>query len=126
MDGDPPYLICVDLNYFNTTCTHCAQEFADYAYPEKQRNKAQSVKICYEKDDHTPEALGRMLAGKYHDMATQYGVDRELATPGSSALWESAQVRGAVECLGWQYASHLEPSGIVAHLAQNRGGWRST
>ena len=64
------------------------------------------------KDDHTPEALGRFLAGRYHDAATQYGGERGSATPNS--------------CVGWAQADYgAEPAGIGArHTGKVRGTWK--
>lgn len=61
----------------STRCTKTIYEFAEYRYPEKKDEQAETSVARYElpmkKDDHTPEALGRFLAGKYHSEASQIG-----------------------------------------------------
>jgi hypothetical protein len=61
----------------STRCPKTLYEFGEYRYPEKKDEQSETSIKRYElpmkKDDHTPEALGRFLAGKYHEAATQYG-----------------------------------------------------
>lgn len=61
----------------SSKCTMALYEFGEYRYPEKRHEQAEtSVKrfeLPMKKDDHTIEALGRMMAGKYHSAASQYG-----------------------------------------------------
>lgn len=61
----------------SSKCPKTLYEFSEYRYPEKKDEQAETSTKRYElpmkKDDHTPEALGRFLAGKYHEAATQYG-----------------------------------------------------
>jgi hypothetical protein len=61
----------------STTCPKTIYEFGQYRYPEKKDEQAETSMKRFElpmkKDDHTPEALGRFLAGRYHDAAAQYG-----------------------------------------------------
>lgn len=112
---------------FNTTCPNCAHEFAEYSYPEtKEEQSTKRQDLPMKKDDHTPEALGRMLAGKYHDMATQYGATsrvshaRFLRTMGARHRYVDAGAWGGSD------PSHLEPSGIRSvTLPKQRGGWRT-
>ena len=114
---------------FNTTCTNCAHEFAEYSYPEtKEEQSAKRQDLPMKKDDHTPEALGRMLAGKYHDMASQYGATtrishaRFLRSMGSRRRYVDP-----VSAWGGNEPDHHEPVGIRSvTLPKTRGGWRST
>jgi hypothetical protein len=61
----------------STKCPKTIYEFGEYRYPEKKDEQQETSTPRYElpmkKDDHTPEALGRFLASKYHSAATQYG-----------------------------------------------------
>jgi hypothetical protein len=61
----------------STRCPKTLYEFGEYRYPEKkdeqQETSTKRFELPMKKDDHTPEALGRMLASRYHDMAAQYG-----------------------------------------------------
>lgn len=61
----------------STRCPHSLYEFGEYRYPEKkdeqQETSMKRFELPMKKDDHTPEALGRMLASLYYDMSTQYG-----------------------------------------------------
>lgn len=61
----------------STRCPKTIYEFGEYRYPEKKSEQVETSTKRFElpmkKDDHTPEALGRALAGKYHEAATQYG-----------------------------------------------------
>jgi hypothetical protein len=113
---------------FNTTCTHCHDEFSEYSYPErKEEQSTKRQNMPMKKDDHTPEALGRMLAGKYHDMATQYGGGPRISH--ARFLRAIGSRRRYLDAGAWssQEPSHLEPSGIRSvQLPKNRGGWRST
>lgn len=58
-------------------CPNSLREFSEYRYPEKKDEMVETSTKRFElpmkKDDHTPEALGRMLAGMYYDAAHQYG-----------------------------------------------------
>jgi hypothetical protein len=61
----------------SSRCTHTIYEFGEYRYPEIKNEQVESSTARYElpmkKDDHTPEALGRFLAGKYHSAASAHG-----------------------------------------------------
>ena len=64
------------------------------------------------KDDHTPEALGRFLAGKYHAVSTQLG--------GGTKISHAKFLRG----LGDEKSYGSEPAGIGArHTSKRRGTW---
>lgn len=60
--------------------THCPKtifEFIEYRYPKTRDEQTETSTKRYESpmklNDHTPEALGRFLAGKYHSAADQFG-----------------------------------------------------
>jgi hypothetical protein len=59
-------------------------EMGEYRYPEKKDEQVETSTKRYElpmkKDDHTPEALGRFLASRYFDAATQYGSGTRIST----------------------------------------------
>ena len=59
-------------------------EMGEYRYPNKKdENVETSVKrfeLPMKKDDHTPEALGRFLAGRYHSVSQQYGGGAKIST----------------------------------------------
>lgn len=56
-------------------CTKTIYEFGEYRYPEKKTEETSTRRydLPMKKDDHTPEAFGRMMASLYHDHATQLG-----------------------------------------------------
>lgn len=68
----------------STRCAHTIEEFGEYRYPEKKdENQETSVKrfeLPLKKDDHTPEALGRALAGMYHSASSQLGGGARIST----------------------------------------------
>lgn len=60
----------------NIGCTKTIYEFGEYRYPEKKVDAETSTKrhdLPMKKDDHTPEAFGRMMASRYYDVASQMG-----------------------------------------------------
>lgn len=61
----------------STRCPHMLHEMGEYRYPEKKDENAETSIKRYElplkKDDHTPEALGRFLAGRYYSVQSQFG-----------------------------------------------------
>ena len=61
----------------STRCPMTLHEFGEYRYPEKkdeqQETSMKRFELPMKKDDHTPEAVGRFLASRYHDAAAQYG-----------------------------------------------------
>lgn len=68
----------------STKCPMTLYEMGEYRYPEKKSEQVETSTTRFElpmkKDDHTPEALGRFLAGKYHDASTQYGGGTRIST----------------------------------------------
>lgn len=47
-------------------CTNTIREFNDYKYPQRKSQADQNaIEAPQKKDDHTPEALGRMFAGRF-------------------------------------------------------------
>lgn len=102
-------------------CPHTLFEFGEYRYPEKkdeqQETSIKRFELPLKKDDHTPEALGRFLAGRYHEMATQYGSGTRL----SKARFLQSIGKTRFEHAGG-YAP--VPAGIPArHTSKNRGYW---
>lgn len=102
----------------STKCPHMIYEMGQYRYPEKKNEQIETSMKRYEmpmkKDDHTPEALGRFLAGKYHDAATQYG--------GGTRISHARFLRG----MGGKADYGSEPAGIgVRHTGKLRGTWKS-
>lgn len=55
--------------FINRRCTNTIREFNDYRYPkssdESKMNPTNSPEKPLKKDDHTPEALGRLFAGMF-------------------------------------------------------------
>lgn len=68
----------------STNCPMTIYEMSEYRYPEKkdeaQEDSVKRFDLPMKKDDHTPEALGRFLAGKYHSAASQYGGGTRIST----------------------------------------------
>jgi hypothetical protein len=51
---------------WDSKCVNSIREMNDYKYPQKKSQQEQnSVEAPMKKDDHTPEALGRMFAGRF-------------------------------------------------------------
>lgn len=101
----------------STKCGHTIYELGQYRYPEMKNEQVESSTKRFEmpmkKDDHTPEALGRFLAGRYHDAATQYG--------GGTRISHAKFLRG----LGSKRDYGAEPAGIGArHTGKVRGTWK--
>ena len=87
-----------------------------YRYPEKKNEEVESSTKRFElpmkKDDHTPEALGRFLAGRYHAASTQYG--------GNTKVSHAKFLRG----LGKEREHGAQPAGILAQSTpKRRGTW---
>jgi len=100
----------------STRCPKTIYEFGEYRYPEKKSEMAETSLKRYElpmkKDDHTPEALGRFLAGKYHSAASQYGGGARVSH--AKFLRELGSKVGAPE-----------PMGIKHHTTGRRtGSWK--
>lgn len=60
-----------------TRCPKTIFECSEYRYPKTKDEQTETSTKRYETpmklNDHTPEAIGRFLAGKYHSAAAQYG-----------------------------------------------------
>lgn len=100
----------------STKCPKTIYEFGEYRYPEKKDEQAETSTKRYElpmkKDDHTPEALGRFLASKYHSAANQYG--------GGARVTKANFLRG----LGKQAQTGM-PSGVpAASNPRTYGTWK--
>ena len=105
----------------STKCTHMIYEMGQYRYPEKKNEQIESSTKRFElpmkKDDHTPEALGRFLVGRYKAMSSQYGGGTKI----SHAKF--------INSLGGKNGSQdwgREPAGIgQRHTTKRRGSWMS-
>jgi hypothetical protein len=101
----------------STKCVMTLHEFGEYRYPERrkeqQETSTQRFEMPMKKDDHTPEALGRFLAGRYHSAASQYG--------GDGARISTARFLNG---LGAKAGRMREPAGVPArHTSRNYGSW---
>lgn len=106
----------------STRCPKSIYEFSEYRYPDKKDEQAETSTKRYDlpmkKDDHTPEAVGRFLAGKYHEAARQYGSGTRVS--------RAKFVRG----LRGRPSPHdegygREPAGIIAASNPRRyGTWK--
>ena len=74
---------------------------------EQQETSTRRFELPMKRDDHTPEALGRMLAGKYHSAATQYG--------GSTRISHAKFLNG----MGSKFNSR-EPMGVATGRGSSR------
>jgi len=104
----------------STKCPMTLYEFGEYRYPEKKSEQTETSTRRFElpmkKDDHTPEALGRFLAGKYHQASSQYG--------GGTRISKARFLNG----LGSKHPGGYgpEPAGVpVRHTSKRRGPWMS-
>jgi hypothetical protein len=104
----------------STKCPKTIYEMGEYRYPETKNEAVETSTKRFElpikKDDHTPEALGRFLAGKYHDTATQYG--------SSTRISHASFIRGLT---GRTTGTGLidEPAGIAnASNPRSYGTWK--
>lgn len=102
-------------------CHKTIYEMSEYRYPkvkdEEQETSRPGFEVPMKKDDHTPEALGRFLMGKYHSEATQIG--------GGTRITKAQFMRG-LRGRG-QFAEHdhaANPAGlVVASNPQSHGTW---
>ena len=103
----------------SSRCPNMLYEMGEYRYPEAKDEQVEtSVKrfeLPIKKDDHTPEALGRFLAGRYHSASTQFGGGARIST---ARFFNS---------LGRQSAGMgPEPAGIATRrTSKTRGTWHS-
>lgn len=67
----------------SSRCPMTLYEMGEYRYPEKKdENQETSIKrfeLPMKKDDHTPEALGRFLAGKFYSVQSQMGAGTRIS-----------------------------------------------
>jgi hypothetical protein len=109
----------------STKCPKTIYELSEYRYPEKKSEEAEISTKRYElpmkKDDHTPEAIGRFLAGKYHDASSQYGSGTRI----SHARFLRS-MRGRSQDWSGGYGGYGdEPAGIPAASNPRRyGPWK--
>ena len=100
----------------STKCANMIYEMGQYRYPEKRNEQIESSAKRFElpmkKDDHTPEALGRFLAGRYYDVSHQMG--------GGTKVSHAKFLRG----LGNEKNYGNTPVGIgQRHTGKTRGTW---
>ena len=106
----------------STRCPETIREMGEYRYPKEKNEQVETSTKRYElpmkKDDHTPEALGRFLASRYHSAADQYGGGARV----SRARFMSGGLRGRGSVGGQWYGD--EAAGIpVRHTGKVRGTW---
>lgn len=102
----------------DATCPKTVYEFGEYRYPDKKKEEAETSTKRYDtpmkKDDHCPEAFGRMMASRYHDHATQMGGGTRV----SHAKFIRSLAKVSDKTMG------KEPKGIQhATTPKRRGGW---
>lgn len=106
----------------SSRCIKTIYEMSEYRYPEIKDEQVETSRPGFEvpmkKDDHTPEALGRFLMGKYHSESTQIG--------GGTRISKASFIRG-IRGRGGQYADHeyaSTPAGLPhASNPQSHGTW---
>lgn len=105
----------------STKCPHTIYEFGEYRYPEKkdeqQETSVKRFELPLKKDDHTPEALGRMLISKYHSASDQYGGGTRVSKAKFLNNLGNTRYRGSDE---YGY----EPAGIATRqTGKRRSNW---
>lgn len=105
----------------SSRCTNMLHEMGEYRYPEaKDETVETSVKrfeLPIKKDDHTPEALGRFLAGRYHTASTQLGAGSRIST---ARFFNSL---GKITANSGQ--SEYDPAGVpTRRTSKSHGTWR--
>lgn len=113
-DKRRPQLLIDDVQ-----CPMTVFEFSEYRYPKEKTEEAETSTKRYDtpmkKDDHTPEAFGRMMASRYFDVATQMGAGTRIS--------HANFVRNNLGSMA-QPNMGPEPTGIKhATTVQHRGGW---
>ncbi|AKU45295.1 terminase large subunit [Mycobacterium phage Madruga] len=108
----------------STRCPNTLFEFGEYRYPEAKDEKVETSTKRFElpikKNDHTPEALGRALAGMYHSTSAQLGGGARIST---ARFFNSlAKIRDRHEG-----GYGLAPAGIpTRRTSRSYGTWGST
>lgn len=111
----------------STRCPMTIYECSEYRYPEKRDEQQETSTARFDlpmkKDDHTPEAIGRFLAGKYHSAATQYGGGTRVTTArflnGLGSKSYDAPGPG-----GGGYGPNPAGIPVVTQAAPRRGTWK--
>jgi Terminase large subunit, T4likevirus-type, N-terminal len=106
----------------STRCPMTLYEMGEYRYPEKKDEQVETSTKRFElpmkKDDHTPEALGRLLAGKYHQASTQYGGGTRIST--------ARFLNGLGKTRDHPGGYGADAAGIATrHTSKRRGTWMS-
>lgn len=104
----------------STKCPHTIYEFGEYRYPEKkdeqQETSVKRFELPMKKDDHTPEALGRFLASRYHSASEQYGGGTRISKAKFLSNLGNTRYRSG------DYGA--TPAGIATrHTNKRRGSW---
>lgn len=105
----------------STKCPHTLFEFGEYRYPEKkdeqQETSVKRFELPMKKDDHTPEALGRFLASRFHSASEQYGGGTKISKANFLSTLGNTRYRGSDGYGG-------QPAGIsTRHTSQKRANW---
>jgi hypothetical protein len=105
----------------STKCPHTLFEFGEYRYPEKkdeqQETSVKRFELPMKKDDHTPEALGRFLASRYHSASEQYGGGTKISKANFLSSLGNTRYRGG-DGMG------SSPAGIpTRHTSKKRANW---
>lgn len=100
----------------STRCPHTLYEMGEYRYPDKRDEQTETSTKRFElpmkKDDHTPEALGRFLAGRWHSASVQYG--------GGTRISKARFLAG----MGSMNGYGPDPAGVASrHTSRRRGTW---
>lgn len=104
----------------STRCPKTIFEFIEYRYPKTRDEQTETSTKRYESpmklNDHTPEALGRFLAGRYHSAADQYG--------GGTRITHGQFLRGLGRKSSHPGGYGDDPAGIpVRRTSKSRGTW---
>ena len=103
----------------STKCGNMIHEMGEYRYPEKKNESVEDSTKRFElplkKDDHTIEAFGRFLAGRYHSVSSQLGGGAKIST---------ARFFNAMGSKGYNSDEGYAPAGIgQKHTGKRRGTW---
>lgn len=111
----------------STRCVKTLYEMGEYRYPEKKDENVETSVKRFEsplkKDDHTVEALGRFLVGRYNSVSNQLGGGAKISTARFfSSLGRKSSNGNGYNNRDSEYGSR--PAGIgTKHTTQRRGPW---
>lgn len=108
----------------STRCPNTLHEFGEYRYPEAKdelvETSTKRFELPLKKDDHTPEALGRALAGMYHSASSQLGGGARIST---------ARFFNSLSSMGTEHEGGYgnKPAGIpTRRTSRTYGSWTSS